>query len=178
MSRKLTPKRGDAERFLNLLEPNGEFWFQTQLEPRPPGRGRPEVLSGTLGQVWGRLVDLNSRHHAIWVQINAATGRKDSDVTRLRGYFIDIDEGDGSLLLNSPEQPDIIVETSPGKYHGHWLTQGGPLEQFKTRQLALAARFGGDTTVCNLGRVMRLPGFVHWKAKPFLSRILRVREGL
>ncbi|MBK6470366.1 MAG: hypothetical protein IPF94_06425 [Betaproteobacteria bacterium] len=178
MSTKITPNRAEAERFLNLIEPGGDFWFQTQLEPRPPGRGRPNILRGTLDQVWTRLVGLNAQHHAIWVQINAATGRKDDEVFRLRGYFVDIDDGDGSLLLNSPEQPDIIVETSPGKYHGHWRTKGGPLDEFKSRQLALAARFGGDTTVCNLGRVMRLPGFVHWKGEPFLSHIMRVRAGL
>jgi len=91
---------------------------------------------------------------------------------------VDIDKGDGDNLLNAAVPTDIILETSPGKYHGYWLTGSCPLDQFKPRQLILAAKFGGDTTVCNLGRVMRLPGLLHQKEVPFLSRIFRIREGL
>jgi hypothetical protein len=39
-------------------------------------------------------------------------------------------------------------------------------------QKDLAARFSGDPKVCDLPRVMRLPGFYHRKAAPFLTRII------
>ena len=178
MGKVLKPDLAQAERFLNLLEPGGEFWFQTQIEPKPDGRGAPRVLSGTLEQCWAQLVGINANGHAVWVQINAGNGRADKDVTRLRAYFVDIDEGDGTSLLNSEVPADIINETSPGKFHGYWLTPDGPVDKFKARQLALAEKFGGETSVCNPGRVMRLPGLVHWKETPFLSRILRIRPGL
>ena len=180
MEQVLTPNRAEAQRFLDLLEPGGEFWFQTALEPRPKVKsaGGARVLHGTLDNRWDELARLNALNHAVWVQINAGTGRLDAEVTRVRSYFVDIDEGNGDDLLDAAVPSDIILETSPGKYHGSWFTGECPLDQFKPRQLTLAEKFGGDTTVCNLGRVMRLPGLIHQKGAPFLSRILRVREGL
>jgi len=177
---KLTSNRTEAQRFLDLLEPYGEFWFQTAIEPKPKekGAGGSRVLHGTLDDCWDELVKLNAMKRAVWVQINAGTGRADGAVTWVRSYFVDIDKGDGHDLLNAAVPTDIILETSPGKYHGYWLTGSCPLDQFKRRQLILAEKFGGDTSVCNLGRVMRLPGLLHQKEEPFLSRIFRIREGL
>ena len=43
-------------------------------------------------------------------------------------------------------------------------------EQFGAVQKAIAARYGGDPSVHDLPRVVRLPGFIHRKGKPFLSR--------
>jgi hypothetical protein len=52
-----------------------------------------------------------------------------------------------------------------------------PLDRFKPFQRELAHVFGGDPSVCNLSRVMRVPGFLHQKGEPFLSRVLHVRSG-
>lgn len=179
-AQNLSPNRAEAQRFLDLLERGGDFWFQTAIEPKPKVKGArgAKVLHGTLNDCWDELVKLNAMKRAVWVQINAGTGRLDAEVTRVRGYFVDIDKGDGNDLLNSPVPSDIILETSPGKYHGYWLTGDCPLDQFRPRQLILAEKFGGDVTVCNLGRVMRLPGLLHQKEEPFLSRIFRIRAGL
>src|SRR5215472_5611955 len=51
-----------------------------------------------------------------------------------------------------------------------------PLKVFEPLQKALADRFNGDPAVCDLSRVMRLPGFVHRKEKdkPFLSHIVAI----
>jgi hypothetical protein len=43
-------------------------------------------------------------------------------------------------------------------------------------QKDLAARFSGDPKVCDLPRVMRLPGFYHRKAAPFLTRIISCND--
>ena len=52
-----------------------------------------------------------------------------------------------------------------------------PLDRFKSFQRELAHTLGGDPSVCNLSRVMRVPGFLHQKSEPFLSRVLHVRSG-
>jgi len=179
MSKTLQPDLTQAQRFLDLLEPGGNFWFQTAMEPKPKdGRAHARVLNGTLNHVADQLVTLNRNGYAIWVQINAGTGRADKDINRVRAYFVDQDHGSSNLLFESAHPADIIVESSPGKFHGYWLTSNAPLVHFVDRMHALADKFDGDHCVCNLGRVMRLPGFFHHKSSPFMSRIVRIREGL
>jgi RepB DNA-primase from phage plasmid len=59
----------------------------------------------------------------------------------------------------------------------YWLVKDAPLDQFKETQTRLAKLVGGDPNVCDLSRVMRLPGFLHQKQpdKPFPVRVF-VRE--
>ena len=62
MSTKLTPKRGEAERFLNLLEPNGELSDAPTEEPvsHPAvstfGR-RPSLTERSRELRWSRWID-------------------------------------------------------------------------------------------------------------------------
>lgn len=179
MGKRLTPDLKEAERFLNLLESGGHFWFQTLLEPKPHnGHGMPRVLNGTFAKCADQLASINLDGSAVWVQINAGTGRRNTDIDRVRAYFIDQDHGASELLFSSPQPLDIVVESSPGKHHGYWLTRDVPLKAYADRMRALANRFQGDHAVCHLSRVMRLPGFIHQKREPFLSRIVQVRDGI
>lgn len=50
------------------------------------------------------------------------------------------------------------------------------MAKFRPLQHALANKFGGDPSVCDLPRVMRLPGFIHQKRAPFLSRIISLEQ--
>jgi hypothetical protein len=70
--------------------------------------------------------------------------------------------------------PSIVVESSPGKRHFYWRIDNCPLEAFAGAQKALAAALGTDPAVCDLPRVMRLPGFWHRKGKPFMTRLVSV----
>jgi hypothetical protein len=93
-------------------------------------------------------------------------------------YFVDQDKGSTELLFSSAQPADILVESSHGKFHGYWLTGNAPLKSFAQRMHALADKFDGDHNICNLGRVMRLPGFIHHKGEQFMSRIAKIREEL
>ncbi len=179
MVTKPIPDLNEAQRFLDFLERGGKFWFQLAEEPKPKeGKALARVLHGTLAELGDQLVKLNLSGYAVWVQINAGTGRTNADVDRIRGYFVDQDHGHTELLLESAVPADAIVESSPGKFHGYWLTKNAPLDQFSGRMRALAEKFQGDFAICHLARVMRLPGFLHLKAEPFMSRIVTIREGL
>lgn len=113
MAKILKPDLKEAQRFLDFLERGGDFWFQTAREPKPEdGNASPRVLQGTLAQVGDQLVRLNQTGSAVWVQINAGTGRKNTDITRIRAYFVDQDHGSSELLFNSVHPTDIIVEYS------------------------------------------------------------------
>jgi hypothetical protein len=178
VGKMLKPNLTDAARFLDILEPGGTFWFQTASEPKPNGKSAAKVLSGTLNSCATELAQLNESGSAVWVQINAGAGRKNADVDRIRAYFVDLDSVPGDALFASPAAADMIIESSPGKYHGYWLTKNTPLQSYSERMHVLADRFGGDHAICNLSRVMRLPGFYHLKGTPFMARIAKTREGL
>lgn len=166
-----------AKQFLDLLEPDGHFWFRALPEPKGTGLP-PRTLQGSFAACVDELCRLSQQGYAIFVQINAAGGTKDADVERVRAYFVDLDGTDPTGLLSPASGADILVESSPGKYHGYWLAGDVPLAEFKPRQQALARRFDGDKSVCNLSRVMRLPGFVHRKGEPFATRIHSIKKGL
>src|SRR5262249_24160550 len=72
--------------------------------------------------------------------------------------------------------PHIVVETSPQRWHAYWLVTDLPLADFRAVQKTAIERFKGDPAVCDLSRVMRLPGFMHCKGEPFQVRIASINE--
>lgn len=138
---------------------------------------RPElakVLHGDLDAHAGTLQALNARGAGIFWQVNYGdgAGRKAENITGIRALFLDLDGAPLGPVLAAGLEPHAVVESSAGKYHVYWQVTGCKLEQFKPAQQALAAKFGGDKTVCDLPRVLRVPGFIHRKGKPFMTRVL------
>ena len=161
-----------AKVFLAALDPDAAtFTFQTFPEgghhDNPPGAA---ILHGSIDDVGQRLSGLNNAGHGIFVMVNEGDfqGRSARNVIRVRVHVLDLDGAPLHPVLDSELPPHIIVQSSPGKWHAYWRVDECPLGEFKARQHALAARFNGDMAVCDLPRVMRLPGFWHLKAdKPF-----------
>ena len=168
-----------AQRFLWLLEPNGKFQFVC-LRAGKSGAMEEMRFYGTLEQHRATLErwNRNRKGFGVYVTVNrtdGTSGRKTASVTGVRGVWLDMD---GTPLPESwPLAPHIIIETSPGRFHVYFLINHCDLEHFKPIQQALAKRFGGDKAVCDLPRIMRLPGFYHLKGTPFLSRIIKADEG-
>jgi len=110
----------------------------------------------------------------VYVTINETDGsdrRRRSNIKRYRVAAVDMD---GTPLPETwPIQPDMIVETSPGKFHVYWLlVPGEDLNAWSDLQKQLAAYYGGDPVIIDSPRVLRLPGTLHLKGKPFLIRIV------
>jgi hypothetical protein len=174
-SLKLIPSLKVAQDFLDMFEPNGDFTFLAISENPLFGKSAVE-FHGTLLHHAAKLAMLNNAGCGIFVMINEGDGkgRKTHNVVHIRANFVDLDCAPMKQLFDAPLPPHIITETSPGKGHGYWLTSDCLLSEFKPRQQALAARFGGDKSVCDLPRVMRLPGFYHVKTDtPFQTRLLK-----
>jgi len=172
----LTPDLSQAGAFLDALDPGANFTFQTFPEGVTPSSQSPTILHGTLTDHAARLTALNRAGHGIFVMINEGDlkGRAARNVIRVRALFVDSDNGPIQPLLEAAIAPHIAVESSPGKGHGYFLVDDCPLENFRERQHALAARFNGDRAVCDVSRVMRLPGFYHLKnALPFQTRLIK-----
>lgn len=185
MSHLAMPPKHDlaeAQRFLDLLAPGEQVTFQT-FDDSP--QKRPyfnRVLHGTLAQHEEVLVDLNTHGAGIFVMVNRGDGvvhagcktcRTKANVIAVRALFVDLDGAPLRPLMDAAAPPNIIVESSPGRYHAYWIGVDCPLEAFAPSQIALAQRFGGDEKVSDLPRVMRLPGFIHQKGEPFMTRIIK-----
>lgn len=182
------PDLQHAQDFLNILTPGLPVTFQT-FDDGPAGRrDLVRTLHGTLEQHGEELQMLNQQGAGVFVTVNTTDqkGRKVANVVAVRGVFVDFDTPSPSRLDALASQlagfvPTIIVESSPGKHHCYWLTrQPGELglDEFKPMQKALANWLGSDAHVCDLSRVMRLPGFIHHKGDPFQSRMVHEGEHL
>jgi hypothetical protein len=174
-----TVDKAEAARFLALLDPEAKgFTFQT-VDDSKKGKGAlARILNGTLDQHWDTLVKLNNQGAGVFVCVNETdgTGRKAANITRARALFLDLDGAPLEPVLQAKPAPHVIAESSAGRFHAYWLVKDVPLDAFTGRQEALAKRFDGDLAVSDLPHVMRLPGFLHRKRAPFLTRIIQTNE--
>ena len=166
----------EAQMFLDTL--GSSFTFQTFDETGRKRRALNRVLHGGLAQHSATLVQLNQQGAGVFVMVNAGDGkaRTASNVQAVRAVFADLDGAPLAPIRNADLAPHIIVETSPDRWHAYWLATDVPLEQFKPIQQAIAAQFASDPKVCDLPRVMRLPGFLHNKRAPFQSRLIEQHD--
>ncbi len=102
---------------------------------------------------------------------------------RVRALFVDLDEGGPEALKQllqatkaADAPPHIVTQSSPRKFHVYWLVSDCPLASFSGLQQALATRFGGDTKVKDLPRVLRLPGYQHRKGKPHAVELIHASK--
>lgn len=176
---KVAPDLEIAQRFLDILDPNGKFTFQTFDDDQDRKDGRlARTFNGTLEEHATALRDLQQQGAGVFVTINETdlNGRKEQNVVRVRAVFVDLDGAPIGPVLEHQCEPHMVIESSEGHWHAYWLSEL-PLDQFRGMQKNLAQVFNGDSAVCDLPRVMRLPGFLHNKVKnrltngPFMTRI-------
>jgi DNA polymerase len=169
------PDRAGAARFLNLLDPTTtRFTFQTFDDDKErKSEALARVRNGTLDEHFAELTRLNNLGAGIFVTVCETNlcGRLTTDILKVRLLFIDCD---GTPLPRDGPKLYVTVQSSPDRFHGYWKSNGVDLDAFTPTQELIAKRFGGDPTVKDLPRVMRLPGFWHRKGEPFMVRILEV----
>lgn len=168
----------DTARLLDLLAPGEPVTFQTFDDTKRHRRELVQILHGTLAEYAATLAKLNAQGAGVFFVVNATDGegRKASNVKRVRALFVDLDGAPLEPVKTANLQPHCIVQTSPGRWHAYWRIADCPPEQFTPLQKALAARFNADPKVCDLPRVMRLPGFEHCKHGRYRSHIVEVHE--
>jgi len=131
-------------------------------------------------EFWEELIAENEKGGVIcWmVQGGDGKGRKEENVTRIRAVYVDLDHPGLKVVMNSDCPPHAVVETSPGKHHCYWkIAKGGPRNLVRLLT-ALAVKFNADPGVCDVARSLRLPGFMHFKGQPFMSRIVSIDDML
>jgi hypothetical protein len=168
------PNTSLAVAFLRRLDPDDDaFTLQTIAEApdAPDGLTKVHNQVSLANGALDKLAYLNEVGAGVFFTANKTDGkgRQASNIIRVRALFVDLDGAPLEPVLEAGLKPHMVVQTSPGRYHVFWLVSDCPLDQFERVQRGLAALFGGDPSVHDLPRVMRLPGFVHHKGEPFLS---------
>ena len=182
MTEHLSPDLKEAHRFIRLitLKWNG-VGEDLSMELRALGR-RPQSLrfnpkkEEEMVAVLEAAADLNATGSNIHVTVNPAgpftpdcktRALKDADIIGATATFADADEP--GIANNLPDKalarPDLGVITGlqpHARAHFYWLLQTpiSDFDRWRWFQKQLAQRYGTDPAVCNISRVMRLPGFV------------------
>lgn len=147
----------------------------------------PISLLGTLSAIGQQILDHNQNGYDAYMLVNHGDGqgRKAENITGVNALFVDMDGGGWAsktvqeILALFQLQPHLIVNTSPGNYHVYWLITGVELSQFKAYQQRLAEKFETDPKVCDLPRVMRVPGTFNYKRDPpNLARLVHIENDL
>ncbi len=166
-----------ARQFLRRFDPEAEFiTFQTFDDSPKRRKALARIVhADPAGDALATLAKLNAQETAgVFFAVNATDGkgRQERNIVGVRAVFVDLDGAPLAPVLAAGLDPHIVVESSPGKWHAYWLTDDCARDQFPRVQKALARRFGGDPSVHDLPRVLRVPGFLHRKGDPFASHVV------
>lgn len=164
---------------------------QTFDDVKLGGDGRPElsrVFHDSLAQLAPELERLSQAGAGIFITVNGTDGkgRRKLNIRACRAWFSDLDTKD-ALKPYDPAcgllEPSMVIKT-PGGYHLYFLTveavtfedaaQQAAYESDLKRIQAHLAGYGADPMVCDVGRVLRFPGFMHRKAEPRMVELVKV----
>lgn len=170
---------GTAE-FLAVLDPrpDARFVIETYTDaPKGSNKASPDPLSGqwpgsTQAEVLALIPELARRNETgagVFVAVNEFNGsRRKANIKRVRGIHADFDGADIGLLAAAFKAvpPTILVESSPSKFHGYWLTSDGEVMDPETAEAInkrMVKDHGADPAAIDCSRLLRLPGFRHMK---------------
>jgi RepB DNA-primase from phage plasmid len=116
----------------------------------------------------------NDKQFGIFWTLNSFNGpRRIPNLTRVNAWAVDMDAGTKAeqvaKLKRSPLVPSLVVETKRG-YQAYWAAKDGRAEHWNAIVLdRLVPYFGADSNARDLARILRVPGYRHWKdpADPF-----------
>jgi hypothetical protein len=147
-------------------------------------RRDPRLARALFGNLASLAQDLDQRNRegaGIFLAVNGTDGmgRSKAHIQELRAWWTDLDEKAATAVFR-PEglslKPSLVVRSGHGTHlfwrarepHGCARDPGRQLcheAELRRIQKALAA-FGADPAVCEVARVMRLPGFWNRKREP------------
>lgn len=157
---------------ITYLDPTGNQYACFDWKPLPLEISDPEFK---------RLHTRNAQGYGVYVGMATRRNRKpehqrgkQNDATYISHLWCDIDDCDpiegADRLCDFPIAPSMIV-SSGGGVHGYWLLDSPLAVTEDTFQpirralhgLAMLCEKGGDASVRDLARVMRVPGFMNVK---------------
>lgn len=166
----------EIKKFIYLLT-GGKNKVHLQSFSEGNSQGYPELKYGHITELEEWIAAKINAGQSVFCAVNETDGigRKVKNIVKVRALFADFDDVSNDNLLKIKQlspKPHIVVNTSPGKYHAYWLVFDCDLEQFKPLQQAIIRKLGTDPSVCDLSRVMRIPGTYNRKKEPFLVKLI------
>lgn len=123
---------------------------------------------------------LNSADHkkGIFWTVNKFSGATNliSDCTELCYWFADLDNFQMPLkevIYASGIYPSLVVKTKSGM-HIYWKCEAATMGNYSLLNRRLTAKFSTAPSVYDVARILRVPGYNHWKQPddPFLCHTL------
>jgi hypothetical protein len=116
--------------------------------------------------------ELNQKGFGIFWTPNEHTGRRlKANVTRLNYWFCEIDSGtkdqQATRLRDLAIRPTFVVE-SARSYHCYWAAKDASMDTWYPIQRGLVRAAKADPAAIDPLRLLRVPGYYHHKAEPFL----------
>lgn len=156
------------------------FWDKGKRAGITPQCKLKELRQGTLED----LKKANSKDDGVFFVVNGG-GQEDKDVKEVRAQFVDFDDfpfiEQIDIINDFPLEPSIIVKTRKS-LHCYWLIDKGivkgaqedqEIDPFRNIQRRLYKHLGGDRTIQNPSRVMRLYGYEHRKEEPIEVNLIK-----
>lgn len=144
-------------------------WLYRIYDPDPGSRGGAIALEGDANE-WNR------QQWGIFRPVNLfkSAERKNSNLLRIRAWAVDLDQSSKEdqieRIRTAPLVPSAVVETKAG-HHVYFGARGAKAEHWKAIVAdRLVPYFDADPNARDIARLLRAPGFTHWKdpANPFL----------
>lgn len=135
------------------------------------------ILNGGLNDCAEELRASNLKGASVSVTIQQTDlgGRTWEHILAPRAVFIDLDTKTARQFVVRPS----MTVTTPHGQHAYWLLEpGGQLDEIPDALRQLAAFYGADPKVCDICRVMRVPGFFHNKGVPTMVTLSSVHPTL
>lgn len=107
--------------------------------------------------------------------ISSSASRRAKEYPAQRAVWVDCDDSYNDELL-AALRPSFMWETSPGHKQAVWLLRDKmPRSEFNKDGFIgmLTQALGADKSGVDVGQLLRVPGTMHHKRKPFRGRVLR-----
>ena len=134
-----------------------------------------DIAAGKFLTLVSKLEEHNRQDRGIFYTVNYG-GHEDKLITRINAQYVEMDDRpideQMRLIEAFPLKPSFIIQTRKS-LHTYWLMdKNAKVEDFRTIQRGLIKHFGGDPSIVNESRVMRLPGFYHCKEDPIMVKCI------
>lgn len=147
---------------------------ETRKDPKLAVVGKPSRFKKEQLEQW------NKEGRGIFFSVNKVPSgaRSKINVTGINAWFAESDditiEEQWKRIVSCSLQPSFVVK-SKKSLHIYWLAKDATKENFERVQNGLCAYFDGDSSMTDISRVLRIPGFYHMK-KPETAVMVELIE--